>query len=731
MLRILLPISLLIIYVLLLPTPAIAQTSDCPGAPPTYLYIGATATPNDVILGMMASPNGNWLYQVGFGETVTVLDGPMCSTGRWWLVKTVDGRQGWVKDGIYDIPWLTVTSGGGVIPGGVTSNPPPPADPLSCSGAPANFLSVGVTAWVIPNTSPNNVRSGPGTGYNVIAQAAPGVPFTIIDGPVCADNYRWWQLRMQNSSIGWTPDGTGSTPWLENGGYGGVIPPPVLTSTSPPTWTPYPTPTFVSLPTWTPIPTLTPVPFETATLHPSPTSLPQPPGGSIAVNNQTTVNLCEVRVDGSNLWPWYADPILPDTLSDSISLPSNVAYDIEVYDCDGTQVASFTDFLVKDGMQHNLQVGDPFTGAFIAVNQTSVQICFFSWLPTPSNDDWSQSQNGLSEILYPGEQAYIGDFPAGTYDLWVADCNNATEVATFYGQIVTAGVDTFVYIGSVFDEAPSSSFPDLDQDGLSDDDELWLAQSFNPWLIYDEGESADPYTEVVMLYQVTPDVDMDAYLTCDALITYVPHYPKDYGDTAADIGEHWGDNESIRVCARLNPFDEDSWSVYSILIKRHFDPQQGYILGQITFAENAHIKLWISEDKHAAYISPEECGAYDKVPKWWIPDFPFEDCSGGPELYLTIAPELNVGERNHPNFDLFSEAENPKLTGLFPNEYAWSNLPFCGSAPDRLIAQVVENCAGATGGKWWPPFLYTSYDNLQEGRIDLEEMNYQLAQLHE
>lgn len=337
---------LLLVWTLSIPVPANAQTNECPGAPPSYLYIGATAITNDVSLGMLASPNGNWLYDLGFGETVTVRDGPVCADGRWWLVQTPDGRQGWVRDGIHNTPWLVVTSGGATGPGGVAPISPEPVDPLACSGAPPNYLSSEISAWVVPGTSPNNVRSGPGTGYALIGQAFPGVPFMIIDGPVCVDNYRWWQIRLQDGSVGWTPDGTGSTRWLINGGYGGVVQPPVPTATALPTWTPYPTQTFA--------------PLRTETPRPSPTSTHTPSGGSIAVNNRTDLTLCEIRVNGSNVWPWFADPIPPNTISEPVSVLSEVPHKIDVYACDGTLVASFPDFVVTTGVQHFLIVGDNF-----------------------------------------------------------------------------------------------------------------------------------------------------------------------------------------------------------------------------------------------------------------------------------------------------------------------------------------------------------------------------------
>ncbi len=92
----------------------------------------------------------------------------------------------------------------------------PPVDLTECPGLPAPIVGIGERARVTYTPgSKNNVRRQPGTEAQRITQIAPGVQFDIIKGPVCADGYRWWQIRLDDGTIGWTADGDRNERWIE------------------------------------------------------------------------------------------------------------------------------------------------------------------------------------------------------------------------------------------------------------------------------------------------------------------------------------------------------------------------------------------------------------------------------------------------------------------------------------------------------------------------------------
>lgn len=87
----------------------------------------------------------------------------------------------------------------------------PPVDQL-----PAR-LSAGIRAQVEPGPgSANNLRAAPGLDGEVIGKVAPGVPFNVLDGPECADNYVWWHIDLDGVQ-GWTAeyDSVARRYWLE------------------------------------------------------------------------------------------------------------------------------------------------------------------------------------------------------------------------------------------------------------------------------------------------------------------------------------------------------------------------------------------------------------------------------------------------------------------------------------------------------------------------------------
>jgi hypothetical protein len=63
----------------------------------------------------------------------------------------------------------------------------------------------------------NRVRAAPALSAEVIGELGPGTVMQIVDGPVCADGYVWWQV--EHSSLpggkGWTAEGDFQAYFLE------------------------------------------------------------------------------------------------------------------------------------------------------------------------------------------------------------------------------------------------------------------------------------------------------------------------------------------------------------------------------------------------------------------------------------------------------------------------------------------------------------------------------------
>lgn len=85
--------------------------------------------------------------------------------------------------------------------------------PPTCPNTLPSRLNRGDNARVTLLGTANNVRSGAGTNFNRIGQLAPGAPFTVLEGPSCANGYAWY--RVQGDGItGWTAEAL-DVYWLE------------------------------------------------------------------------------------------------------------------------------------------------------------------------------------------------------------------------------------------------------------------------------------------------------------------------------------------------------------------------------------------------------------------------------------------------------------------------------------------------------------------------------------
>lgn len=78
-------------------------------------------------------------------------------------------------------------------------------EPVTCEGTLPSRLVVGEAARVVAATVPNNVRAEPLIGAPIVGQIPGGGTTTILDGPVCATGYAWYQVQV-GTTLGWTAE---------------------------------------------------------------------------------------------------------------------------------------------------------------------------------------------------------------------------------------------------------------------------------------------------------------------------------------------------------------------------------------------------------------------------------------------------------------------------------------------------------------------------------------------
>ncbi len=150
------------------------------------------------------------LGQMPPGSAFAVLSGPICTNGIWWFQVNYNGTIGWTAEGDAFTYWLEPAFN-------VPTPPPPPPQPICTL---PNRLSIGGQGRVTPGL-PNVIRTAPGTqssGANsVVIGEIPGSGiFTVLSGPTCGTDSRWWWEVNYNGLTGWTAEGEGSnTYWTE------------------------------------------------------------------------------------------------------------------------------------------------------------------------------------------------------------------------------------------------------------------------------------------------------------------------------------------------------------------------------------------------------------------------------------------------------------------------------------------------------------------------------------
>lgn len=86
-----------------------------------------------------------------------------------------------------------------------------------CEGYYSSRLHVGNKAYVSyePPLS-NRVRARPTTSSTILGELRPGREILVLSGPVCADDYIWWEVStIDGASLrGWTSEGDDRNYWL-------------------------------------------------------------------------------------------------------------------------------------------------------------------------------------------------------------------------------------------------------------------------------------------------------------------------------------------------------------------------------------------------------------------------------------------------------------------------------------------------------------------------------------
>ncbi len=236
----------------------------------------------------------------------------------------------------------------------------------------------------------------------------------------------------------------------------------------------------------------------------------------------------------------------------------------------------------------------------------------------------------------------------------------------------------------------SASSRDQDKDGLKDDLEHRLADTWRPYFVFDEAENNGANTsqlslqswEPRVLFQVRPMpcattpcggtrylkinwaflFRMDGGFRADTVCTN--HHSGDaqsgsYELVSFDGGVNW-------ALERVNLWSSVGWA-WANAPGISYSPRYGNIGG--SGYERPLPKVWMSAGKHHQYLSGSACENAS--------GFCDDDCGGGAERIANLVPWgyfTNVGERaNHP---LWSGYTNQPFTNDlwhigYPNEYTW------------------------------------------------------------
>jgi hypothetical protein len=118
---------------------------------------------------------------------------------------------------LYGITDFRTALGGILVPGycndapcdrfSLTGSTPAAKPANSCPGAPPQRMTVNQHGYVCTKSDSVRLRVSPARSASTLVQIVPGTQFTVIGGPSCSDNWSWWNIRLDDGTIGWVSEG--------------------------------------------------------------------------------------------------------------------------------------------------------------------------------------------------------------------------------------------------------------------------------------------------------------------------------------------------------------------------------------------------------------------------------------------------------------------------------------------------------------------------------------------
>jgi uncharacterized protein YgiM (DUF1202 family) len=139
--------------------------------------------------------NGEVVVVLEEGQQATIVDGPFEVDGYAWYQLDADGTVGWSASSF-------LAAADTATGDGTTESDTDVSGDLAIGGE-TSGISIGSVAIV--NDDNVNLRAEPSLDAEVLLKLNSGTTATVLDGPVDADGYVWYQLDVDGTT-GWTAD---------------------------------------------------------------------------------------------------------------------------------------------------------------------------------------------------------------------------------------------------------------------------------------------------------------------------------------------------------------------------------------------------------------------------------------------------------------------------------------------------------------------------------------------